>query len=82
MRSRNAANACFRRLAANFQGTAKLSKTRSKNMGILLTVAIMVVYIVLGVLYESYVHPAHDSFGTAVGGLRGAADADDLSTWI
>ena len=28
-----------------------------KNMGILLTVAILVVYIVLGVLYESYVHP-------------------------
>ena len=28
-----------------------------QNMGILLTVAILVVYIVLGVLYESYVHP-------------------------
>ena len=26
-------------------------------MGLLLTVAIMVVYIVLGVLYESYIHP-------------------------
>jgi HAE1 family hydrophobic/amphiphilic exporter-1 len=28
-----------------------------KNMGMLLVVAILVVYIVLGVLYESYIHP-------------------------
>jgi HAE1 family hydrophobic/amphiphilic exporter-1 len=28
-----------------------------KNLSLLLTVAIMVVYIVLGVLYESYIHP-------------------------
>src|SRR5690242_11986737 len=28
-----------------------------KNMGLLLMIAILVVYIVLGVLYESYVHP-------------------------
>jgi HAE1 family hydrophobic/amphiphilic exporter-1 len=28
-----------------------------------------VVYIVLGMLYESYIHPAHDPVGPAVGGL-------------
>jgi HAE1 family hydrophobic/amphiphilic exporter-1 len=28
-----------------------------QNMGMLLTIAILVVYIVLGVLYESYIHP-------------------------
>ena len=28
-----------------------------RNMGLLLMIAILVVYIVLGVLYESYIHP-------------------------
>ncbi len=40
-----------------FQGTAKVFQDSMRNMGILLIVAIAVVYIVLGVLYESYVHP-------------------------
>ena len=40
-----------------FQGTAKVFQDSMKNMGILLIIAIGVVYIVLGVLYESYVHP-------------------------
>jgi hydrophobic/amphiphilic exporter-1 (mainly G- bacteria), HAE1 family len=40
-----------------FQGTAKVFQDSMKNMGILLIVAIGVVYIVLGMLYESYVHP-------------------------
>lgn len=44
-------------LTVTFQGTAKAFQSSLKNMGLLLTVAIMVVYIVLGVLYESYVHP-------------------------
>ncbi len=44
-------------ITGSFQGTAKVFQDSLKNMGILLTVAILVVYIVLGVLYESYVHP-------------------------
>ncbi|PYT19918.1 MAG: acriflavine resistance protein B [Acidobacteria bacterium] len=44
-------------ITPSFQGTAKAFQDSLKNLGILLTVAIMVVYIVLGVLYESYVHP-------------------------
>jgi len=40
-----------------FQGTAKVFQDSMRNMGILLFLAIAVVYIVLGVLYESYVHP-------------------------
>jgi len=44
-------------LQTSFQGTAKAFQDSLKNLSILLTVAIMVVYIVLGVLYESYVHP-------------------------
>ena len=44
-------------ITTTFQGTAKAFQDSLRNLGILLTVAIMVVYIVLGVLYESYVHP-------------------------
>ena len=44
-------------ITPSFQGTAKVFQDSMHNMGILLIVAIAVVYIVLGVLYESYVHP-------------------------
>src|ERR1039458_7351727 len=44
-------------ITGTFQGTAKVFQDSVRNMGILLIVAIAVVYIVLGVLYESYVHP-------------------------
>src|SRR5208337_4568995 len=37
--------------------TAKVFQDSMQNMGILLIVAIAVVYIVLGILYESYIHP-------------------------
>ena len=40
-----------------FQGSAKLFQDSMRNMGLLLMIAILVVYIVLGVLYESYIHP-------------------------
>jgi HAE1 family hydrophobic/amphiphilic exporter-1 len=41
----------------SFTGTAKVFQDSLKNLTLLLIVAIAVVYIVLGVLYESYVHP-------------------------
>jgi multidrug efflux pump len=44
-------------ITGTFQGTAKVFQDSMRNMGILLIVAIAVVYIVLGVLYESYIHP-------------------------
>src|SRR5947209_9030617 len=44
-------------ITGTFQGTAKVFQDSMRNMGILLIVAIAVVYIVLGMLYESYVHP-------------------------
>jgi HAE1 family hydrophobic/amphiphilic exporter-1 len=44
-------------ITGTFQGTAKVFQDSMENMGILLIVAIAVVYIVLGMLYESYVHP-------------------------
>ncbi len=44
-------------LNASFQGTAKAFKASLSSMPLLVAAAILVVYIVLGVLYESYIHP-------------------------
>jgi hydrophobic/amphiphilic exporter-1 (mainly G- bacteria), HAE1 family len=42
---------------ASFEGTAQAFQASLKNLTLLLVIAILVVYIVLGVLYESYIHP-------------------------
>jgi multidrug efflux pump len=42
---------------AQFEGTAKVFEGSLQNEGLLVLAAIIVVYIVLGVLYESYIHP-------------------------
>jgi HAE1 family hydrophobic/amphiphilic exporter-1 len=42
---------------ANFEGTAQAFQSSLKNLTLLLIIAVLVVYIVLGVLYESYIHP-------------------------
>ncbi len=44
-------------MSTSFEGTAKAFQSSLKNLTLLLTIAILVVYIVLGVLYESYIHP-------------------------
>ena len=44
-------------MIASFEGSAKAFQSSLKNLSLLLTIAILVVYIVLGVLYESYIHP-------------------------
>ncbi len=44
-------------VAAEFQGTAKAFEASLSNEPILILAAVIVVYIVLGVLYESYIHP-------------------------
>jgi len=41
----------------SFQGTAQVFESSLKNLGMLLLVAVMVIYIVLGILYESFIHP-------------------------
>ncbi|PYT21560.1 MAG: acriflavine resistance protein B, partial [Acidobacteria bacterium] len=64
-------------ITTSFQGTAKAFQDSLKNLGILLTVAIMVVYIVLGVLYESYVHPL-----TILSGLPSAGFGALLTLWV
>lgn len=44
-------------LSASFQGTAQEFQSSLKGMWILLVMAILVIYIVLGILYESFIHP-------------------------
>jgi multidrug efflux pump subunit AcrB len=42
---------------ADFQGTASAYQSSQSNEGILILAALVTVYIVLGVLYESFIHP-------------------------
>ena len=44
-------------IQAGFQGTAQAFRRRSPTQPFLILAAIVTVYIVLGVLYESYIHP-------------------------
>jgi multidrug efflux pump len=44
-------------IQADFQGTAASFRNSLANEGLLILAAIIVVYIVLGVLYESFIHP-------------------------
>jgi multidrug efflux pump len=44
-------------IGGSFQGTAEAFRTSLKNEPLLILAALITVYIVLGVLYESYIHP-------------------------
>ena len=51
-----------------FAGTAAAFQSSTSNMGLLLFIATIVVYIILGILYESFIHPL-----TILSGLPSAA---------
>jgi HAE1 family hydrophobic/amphiphilic exporter-1 len=55
-------------VSGQFQGAAKAFESSLSNLAVLLAIAVMVVYIVLGILYESYIHPL-----TILSGLPSAA---------
>ncbi len=44
-------------ITTSFQGTAQAFQSSIKGLGILLIMAVLVIYIVLGILYESFIHP-------------------------
>ena len=44
-------------MQTSFQGTAQLFQQALANQGLLLFAAVLVIYIILGVLYESFIHP-------------------------
>src|SRR4051812_10878522 len=55
-------------VSGQFLGAAKAFEGALSNLAILLVIAVFVVYIVLGILYESYIHPL-----TILSGLPSAA---------
>jgi HAE1 family hydrophobic/amphiphilic exporter-1 len=44
-------------LSATFQGTAQAFQDSLRGQGLLLLVTVLVIYLILGVLYESFIHP-------------------------
>jgi HAE1 family hydrophobic/amphiphilic exporter-1 len=44
-------------MSTSFQGTAQAFESSLSGLGVLLIVAIAVIYLVLGILYESFIHP-------------------------
>jgi HAE1 family hydrophobic/amphiphilic exporter-1 len=55
-------------VSSQFQGSAQAFQSSFTGLGILLVMAILVIYIVLGILYESFIHPI-----TILSGLPSAA---------
>jgi hydrophobic/amphiphilic exporter-1 (mainly G- bacteria), HAE1 family len=44
-------------IIGSFQGAAAVFQSSVKGLGLLLVAAILVIYIILGILYESFIHP-------------------------
>jgi HAE1 family hydrophobic/amphiphilic exporter-1 len=44
-------------ISATFQGSAQAFESSMRGLGLLLAMAVLVIYIVLGILYESFIHP-------------------------
>jgi len=54
-------------IATSFQGTAQAFQSSASGQGMLLLLTILVIYIILGMLYESFIHPI-----TIISGLPSA----------
>jgi HAE1 family hydrophobic/amphiphilic exporter-1 len=44
-------------ISASFQGSAQVFQSSSKGLILLLAMAVVVIYLILGILYESFIHP-------------------------
>ena len=55
-------------VSTSFQGTAQVFQSSMKGLWLLLIMALLIIYIVLGILYESFIHPL-----TILSGLPAAA---------
>jgi HAE1 family hydrophobic/amphiphilic exporter-1 len=44
-------------MTPSFQGSAQVFQSSVKGLGVLLIMSILVIYIILGILYESFIHP-------------------------
>jgi HAE1 family hydrophobic/amphiphilic exporter-1 len=56
-------------VATGFQGTAQVFQDSLHGQGLLLVAAVLVIYIVLGILYESFIHPITILSGLPAAGL-------------
>jgi HAE1 family hydrophobic/amphiphilic exporter-1 len=60
-------------ISTSFQGTAAAFQSSLQGMGVLLAMAILVIYLVLGILYESFIHPITILSGLPSAGLGALA---------
>jgi HAE1 family hydrophobic/amphiphilic exporter-1 len=60
-------------LNTGMQGAAQAFEESQKGLGLLLLVAVLVVYLVLGILYESFIHPLTILSGLPAAGLGALA---------
>jgi HAE1 family hydrophobic/amphiphilic exporter-1 len=60
-------------IRTSFQGTAAAYQSSLQGMGVLLVMAILVIYMVLGILYESFIHPLTILSGLPSAGLGALA---------
>jgi len=63
-------------ISTNFTGSAALFQDAQKGQGALILAALLTIYIVLGVLYESYIHPI-----TILAGLPSAGLGALIALW-
>ncbi|MCL2123309.1 MAG: efflux RND transporter permease subunit, partial [Desulfovibrionaceae bacterium] len=64
-------------VTAENQGTAQAFRDSLHNMGVLIVLAIVVIYLVLGMLYESFIHPL-----TILSGLPSAGFGALATLWL
>jgi len=60
-------------IATSFQGTAQAFQDSTRGLGVILIMAIFVIYCVLGILYESFIHPLTILSGLPSAGLGALA---------
>ncbi len=60
-------------LITSYQGAAQVFQSSLAGMGMLLVMAIFVIYLVLGILYESYIHPITILSGLPTAGMGALA---------
>ncbi len=64
-------------ISYGFQGTAQVFQRSLQGLGWLLVLSILVIYIVLGILYESFIHPI-----TILSGLPSAGFGALMTLWL
>jgi HAE1 family hydrophobic/amphiphilic exporter-1 len=64
-------------ISYGFQGSAQAFATSMQGLGLLLIMAVLVIYIVLGILYEDFIHPI-----TILSGLPAASFGALATLWL